>query len=429
MRPARLIVGVLLLAAAGCGDSPVTRPTPITQTPTAGPTAAFTLTVDSLGSQEAIAGVSNVTVDASASTGAGARFEVAFGDGETATTAVARHVYRTAGSFSVTLTVTDSGGRTTTSTRQLVVSSPLGRWVHSGFIDRRGEVQVRTLLLSAQDGASVRGALTRDGNRTIPVTGTLTAERTIRLLLDDGSEVLEGPIPSVFSTLTSWPLTSRGSSIEGQSLPFTRIAGEATGAAPDAVLGMRFFSFGAPFAVKQISPVLFDGSHSRGEGLTYYLEFGDGQVSTSASATHPMQKKGSYIARLTVVDRFGRSDVEALGFEARSLVTDGWNVGWRGYLCAGAGCINYLTIRSQEGTTVEGDVSRTISGTSGVVSAFSGTVTPDGRVELRLAGSGETLTGALELPTPDVHQHRLRFTYSGGPYQGQALELYYSDGP
>ena len=283
----------------------------VPETPSAGPTAAFTLTVDSAGSQEAIAGLSNVTVDASASTGAGLRVEVAFGDGETATTAVARHVYRAPGSFTITVTVTDDAGRKTTTTRQLVVASALGRWVHSGFIDRRGEVEVRTLLLMAQDGLTVRGALTRDGNRTIPVTGTLNADRAIRLVLEDGSEVLEGPIPSVFSTLTTWPLTSRGGSIDGQPLAFTRVAGEVTGAAPDAVLGMRFFSFGAPFAVKQISPVLFDGSSSRGEGLTYYLEFGDGQSVTTASATHPMQKEGTYVARLTVVDRFGRSDVES----------------------------------------------------------------------------------------------------------------------
>ena len=89
MPPARLVVGFLLLAAAGCGDSPGTQPTPVPETPIAGPTAAFTLTVDGLGSQEAIAGLSNVTIDASASTGAGIRVEVAFGDGETATTVVA----------------------------------------------------------------------------------------------------------------------------------------------------------------------------------------------------------------------------------------------------------------------------------------------------------------------------------------------------
>ncbi len=183
MRTVRIVLGVLFLVSAGCGDSPATQPTPVPETPqTAGPTASFTLTVDSAGSQEAIAGLSNVTVDAGASAGAGIRVEVAFGDGDTATTAVARHVYRAPGAFTITVTVTDAAGQKNSTTRQLVVASPLGRWVHSGFVSRRNEVEVRTLVLSAQDGLTVRGVLLRDGNRTIPVTGTLTAERTIRLV-------------------------------------------------------------------------------------------------------------------------------------------------------------------------------------------------------------------------------------------------------
>jgi PKD repeat protein len=431
MRVASIVLGVLLLASAGCSDSPATQPSPIVpgspQTPGA-PTATFTLTVDGAGSQEAIAGVSNVTVDASASTGTGIRVDVAFGDGDMATTAVARHVYRAPGSFTITVTVTDDAGRKTTTTRQLVVASALGRWVHSGFIERRKEVEVRTLLLSAQDGLTVRGVLTRDGNRTIPVTGTLTAERTIRLVLEDGSEALEGPIPSVFSTLTTWPLTSRGGSIDGQPLAFTRIAGEVTGAAPDAVLGMRFFSFGAPFAVKQISPVLFDGSNSRGEGLTYYLEFGDGQSATTASATHPMQKEGGYVARLTVVDRFGRSDVETLAFEARTLVNPGGYDWWQGRVrSAGvtqAGVL--IEFKTQEGTAVSGFVNR--GNYPFEHSEFVGTVNPDGNVELRLVDSSVTLSGTMRLPTMSEYEHKLLLTYSGGKYDGQTMDLYWRRG-
>lgn len=204
MRAASIGLGVLLFALPGCSDTPPTQPTPVTETPTTAPTATFTLTVDSLGSQEAIAGVSNVTVDASASTGAGTRVEVAFGDGETATTAVARHVYRNPGSFTVTLTVTDAAGRTTTTTRQLVVASPLGRWLHAGFIEKRGSVEVRTLALTAQDGVAVRGTLTRFRNQAIPVTGTLSSDRTLRLTVEDGSETFEGVVPSVLSRLPSW---------------------------------------------------------------------------------------------------------------------------------------------------------------------------------------------------------------------------------
>jgi len=174
-----LLISVLLLISSGCGGSPA-KPSPV-NTPespgTPAPASSFSLTIDGLGSEEAIAAVSNVTVDASASTGAGLRYAIAFGDGETAATALARHVYQSPGPFTVTVTITDATGRETTSTRQLVVASPLGRWVHSGFIERRQEVEVRTLTLVSQTGTTLRGTLTRDGNRTIPVTATVSAER------------------------------------------------------------------------------------------------------------------------------------------------------------------------------------------------------------------------------------------------------------
>jgi PKD repeat protein len=419
-----LLISVLLLISSGCGGSPA-KPSPV-NTPespgTPAPASSFSLTIDGLGSEEAIAAVSNVTVDASASTGAGLRYAIAFGDGETAATALARHVYQSPGPFTVTVTITDATGRETTSTRQLVVASPLGRWVHSGFIERRQEVEVRTLTLVSQTGTTLRGTLTRDGNRTIPVTATVSAERSIRVVLEDGSEVLEGAVPSAFSAATTWPLTSRGGSIDGQSLTFAKVAGDPSGAAPDAVLKMRFFSFGAPFAVKQISPVLFDGTGSRGEGLTYYLEFGDGQVTTDASATHPMQKEGKYVARLTVVDRYGRSDSETREFEAWTLVTAGYYNEWSGLIYNGphiaSGAI--LVLQTQEGTNVSGVLYRFPDSFR-----FIGTVNADGQVQLQFADPPATLTGRMTLTGFGEQEQLLELTFHGGPFDGQIFSAYW----
>ena len=152
-----------------------------------------------------------------------------------------------------------------------------------------------------------------------------------------------------------------------------------TPAAPGATFTMTVDSLGSVEAIANVSEVTIDASASAGSGLRFAVAFGDGDTAGTAVVRHVYRTPGTY--------------------------------------------------ESQEGTTVEGDVSRTVSGHAGVVSAFSGTVTSDGQVQLRLSGSGETLTGALELPTPDFRQHRVRLTYSGGPYQGKALELYYSDGP
>src|SRR6185436_4426628 len=115
----RLILGGLLLLLTGCGrSSPPTAPTPAPG-PGAGPQASFKLTVDSLGSQEALTDASEVTVDAGASTGEGLRYLVDFGDGFTSTEPVARHVYRAAGTYRITVTLTDATGRIAAASREL----------------------------------------------------------------------------------------------------------------------------------------------------------------------------------------------------------------------------------------------------------------------------------------------------------------------
>src|SRR6266550_3347526 len=58
-----------------------TTPTRTSPTPGSAPEPAFTLTMDRLGSQDALTGVSETTVDAGASTESGLRYLVDFGDG------------------------------------------------------------------------------------------------------------------------------------------------------------------------------------------------------------------------------------------------------------------------------------------------------------------------------------------------------------
>lgn len=365
--------------------------------------------------------MSEVTVDASTSTGPGLRYLVDFGDGATATNAVARHVYGAAGTYTVTLTITDGTGRVNaTARRELVVASPVGAWLYSGFLARAGQVEVRTLTLTAQDGVSVRGTLTRVGGRDSTVTGTLTPDRQIRVAVDGGSETLEGRLPSVLTgDGVTWPAAARGGVADGETLIFRRRSGEPSGPPPHAVFAMRFFSFSAPFAVKQISPVRFDAAASQGDGLTYYIEFGDRQFTTDATAVHPLEKVGAYTARLTVVDRFGRTDVESRPFEVKTLAECGYYIWWEG-----PG--HHLCFTSQEGTQVTGDLSR--NGDPLASGQFRGTVNPNGEVRLTLEGAAVALVGTLTLGTISYESNRLVLTYVGGPHNGETFTLYFRQG-
>src|SRR6185436_9755669 len=67
--------------------------------------------IDSRGSAVAIGGVSEVTFDARATPGDKLRYEIQFGDGGSATTALATHVYAASGTFTTTLTVIDAADR------------------------------------------------------------------------------------------------------------------------------------------------------------------------------------------------------------------------------------------------------------------------------------------------------------------------------
>jgi PKD repeat protein len=122
------------------GDSTsVTKPVTVTTPPPANvpPTAAFTATPNGL--QAAVNGSSSTDTD-----GTIAAYSWDFGDGSTdlVTTATANHTYLAAGTYSVTLTVTDNQGATGTATHPVTVTAPaptalvsdaFGRTVASGF--------------------------------------------------------------------------------------------------------------------------------------------------------------------------------------------------------------------------------------------------------------------------------------------------------
>jgi len=232
-------------------------------------------------------------------------------------------------------------------------------------------------------------------------------------------------LPGVLEPASALGLRATGGPANGERLAFRPMVGEPTGPPPDAVLNHRYIAFGALFAIRGFSPMRFDGSGSRGEGLSYFIEFGDGQVSTEPVAIHPIEEGGSYTARLTVVDRFGRADSETRGgILVDSLVdqivgNDFWQgTGWLSTSCT-------PQFDTQRGANVGGEMRCPLYGP---MQRFSGTLS--GERDIRLAtDSGEVLTGTVEMGRY-LHYNagksgawRMELVRTGGPNSGQTMSF------
>ena len=436
--PRQVAIAVVALTAAlcaACGGSPAgpskTAPPPPV-TPTDAPVARVSVTADSSGARDAVAGLSEVVVDAAGSTGSGAlTFTIDFGDGTRATSASARHVYGSPGTFAVSVEVRDTQGRAGSVSQQVSVKALTGSWFHAGYNANVHRVEVRRLDVTSHEGSTVRGIYKVSNAPDRAFTGTLKAPRSITIVAD--TTTLEGSVPArLGDDGDPWMLEARGGTLSG-SLSFRAIVGAPTGPEPDADLRLRIDSLGSNSALVDLSPMVFDGSQSRGTALSYFLEFGDDQIASEARAVHPPTRLGILTARMTVVDRFGRADVESssyfvFGLNAASL--DSW--------FSSNGGSEFLSFRfeSRRGTTYEG-IAGVGSSSSGAqhapcVAVLSGERDVLVRVpslDLEFRGVID-MSGVVFMPSGGLFiQPRLVLTQSGGPSNGRTWTLRYDDGP
>ena len=359
----------------------------------------------------------------------------------TAAQSVAKHVYGAAGAFTATVTITDASGRASTTSFPVQVTSPVGTWVFSGYLTRARRFEVRRLAFTSQDGRTLRGVLSAIDQRDRPVVATLSGERAVQVVVDTQRETLDGVLPGVLTGESSeFDLVARDGAIAGERLKFIALRNEPTGLTPEADLNMRFFSFSAPFAVQGFSPIRFDGSASRGAGLKYFIEFGDGASTIEPSAVHPIAKAGQYEARLTVVDRLGRTDRQEVPFKVISLVTDGyyhywygpWPIAPRTPCSERSSCEENTNLPdqkvlfdSQDGATLAG---RILSDCC--VHPFTGKLS--GRNEIQFAtidGSDIVLTGTLYLAGRSDADWRLVLKQTtGGKGDGKFYDYYHRSG-
>jgi len=217
----------LLIGACGGSTQLPSTPTPVQQpTPavTAAPVARLGVTIDSFGSQFAINALTEVTFDASGSSGTDLQFGLDFGDGQGADKATATHIY-TSGpkTYKARAIVTDSLGRTDSVAMDVAVRNFEGDWVNSIFNPANKRYETRYLFITSQPARAIKGAYRHpEGNDTV-FTGELTGPRGASFsLVDRTIEFTSGADGGFDTTAIKLTVHVRGGSADGQTLTFTR---------------------------------------------------------------------------------------------------------------------------------------------------------------------------------------------------------------
>jgi PKD repeat protein len=241
------------------------------------PTASFTMP------QPAIA-EAPTTFDASNSTDAGTtlNYSWTFSDGGTPTGVSPSHTFASAGTYSVTLTVSNGLGESSSpDTQQVTVVGPIA----ASFSASPDPTPVGSSVAfdasgSTDPGATVTGYSwnfgdgTTGSGRTASHAYTAAGTYTATLTVTDGF----GQSSSTTHTIT--------------------------------VVGPPSASFTAgPNPAVAGSAVAFDAAGSTDPGTTiasYSWNFGDGGTGTGAATTHTFVAAGTYTVTLTVADNFGR---------------------------------------------------------------------------------------------------------------------------
>ncbi len=183
-------------------------------------------------------------------------------------------------------------------------------------------------------------------------------------------------------------------------------------------------------ALWNVTPVWFDASRSTGVGLTYFIEFGDGQTSTATTVWHtPLLdwnndgwSEMGWGGRLTVTDRWGRTSTAPAQYHLLRL---------QNFLMDA-----YISVQDAVGVSASMRLSQDpanptrLSGNyfhwSGSYSRdISGTVNADRNIHLQSSDGALELTGTVSIK--GTFNTSLLLRVRGGPDDGKTVTFYPHD--
>ena len=241
------------------------------------PTAAFTSTTDALA----------LAVDGRASADADGRiasYAWTFGDGSTAVGAEARHAYAAAGTYPVTLTVTDDEGLTGVSTTSVTVAAapPVNQAPTASFTSRVTDLSVAV-----------------DGTASADADGRIAS---YAWQFGDGATATGATAAHAYAAAGTYQV--RLTVTDGEGATATSVQ-SVTATAPVVVDGPPTASFTSTVTGSSVAVDASASADAEGPIASYAWGFGDGATATGRTADHAYATPGTYTVTLTVADSAG----------------------------------------------------------------------------------------------------------------------------
>ncbi|MFS1519142.1 PKD domain-containing protein [Bacillus sp. SCS-151] len=257
-------------------------------------------------------------------------YEWDFGDGNISSEENPIHIYEEAGSFVVTLSVTDNEGATGLTTKTIVVEGS----------DEEGTETEPNNRKSAANNIQVEGEINGSldyatGDHTdwfyfdveeagdIVVNVTKTGGEINAIVEDENGNHIGEPLRNNTMTLSTGRYYVIAYTWSGESADYTISISHdnaSTNTAPVAIIN-------APRSVVVNETVAFDGGDSYDEDgwiTSYEWDFGDGNTSSVTNPTHVYEEVGSFDVQLTVTDDFGETSVTIMSITVNNdvLITE-----------------------------------------------------------------------------------------------------------